>query len=221
MLVNVLWVRTQVKPKTFLRAGLLAFALGAGAALAQDAEAPWNAIRQDNGRGMAQLITRGTDPNLVNEQGDTLLIVALREGAGSAAAALMAAPGLKVDQTNAVGETALMIASLRGDSGAAVRLLELGAQLNRPGWTPLHYAANGGQVALVELYLSRGAKVDARSRGDVTPLMVAARENHTEVVAVLLKAGADRHARSDRGLRAADFAKEGGHDRLAARLAAP
>ena len=210
-----------MKPKVFLRAGILAWALAGGVALAEDAEAPWNAVRQDNGRAMAQLLARGADPNLVNEQGDTLLIVALREGAGSVTTALIAAPGLKVDQTNGVGETALMIAALRGDSAAAVRLLERGAQLNRPGWTPLHYAANGGQVALVELFLARGAQVDARSRGDVTPLMVAARENHTEVVAVLLKAGADRQARSDRGLRAADFAKEGGHDRLAARLAAP
>jgi ankyrin repeat protein len=200
---------------------LLALALSAGAATAQDAEAPWNAIRQDNGRAMTQLLSRGADPNLVNAQGDTLLIVALREGSGSVIGALLAAPGLKIDQTNAVNETPLMIASMRGDEEAARRLLDLGAQLNRPGWTPLHYAASGGHLALVTLYLARGAQVDARSRGDVTPLMVAARENHTDVVAALLKAGADRQARSDRGLRAADFAKEGGHDRLAARLAAP
>jgi uncharacterized protein len=212
-----------VKTDDILRAAVLSLGLGLAVAPAgaQDAEAPWNAVRQDNGRAMAQLIARGADPNLVNAQGDTLLIAALREGSGGVVEALLVAPGLKVDQASAGGETALMIASIRGDEAAARRLLEIGAQLNRPGWTPLHYAASGGHVALVELYLAKGAKVDARSRGDATPLMLAASENHTEVVAVLLKAGADRQARSDRGMRAADFAKERGHDRLAARLAAP
>jgi ankyrin repeat protein len=198
----------------------LALAAAASDLRAQESEAPWNAVRQDNARAMTQLIARGTDPNLLNAQGDTLLIAALREGSAGVVEALLVAPGLKVDQASATGETALMVASIRGDEAAARRLLELGAQLNRPGWTPLHYAASGGHVGLVELYIARGATVDARSRGDATPLMLAASENHTEVVAVLLKAGADRQARSDRGMRAADFAKEKGHDRLAARLAA-
>ncbi|MFM2446825.1 MAG: Ankyrin repeat, partial [Pseudomonadota bacterium] len=107
-----------MKSKQFLQVAAAALLLSGAVVLAQDAEAPWNAVRQDNGRAMAQLVARGTDPNLVNAQGDTLLIAALRDGAGSVVEALLGAPGLRADQANAIGETPLMIAALRGDGGA-------------------------------------------------------------------------------------------------------
>lgn len=38
------------------------------------------------------------------------------------------------------------------------------------GWTPLHGAAQGGHTEMVQILLSNGAKVDARTDTDYTPL---------------------------------------------------
>lgn len=179
----------------------------------------WNAIQRDNARGLEATLAKGMDPNTVASNGDPALVAALRAGSKDATQILLAAPGLKPDAANAAGETALMLAAIQGKEAVARRLLALGAQPNTPGWTALHYAASGGHAGIVQLLLANGAKVDSRTAGGVTPLMLAARENHTGIVDDLLAAKADRNLCTDRQLRAADFAQKAGHDHLAARLA--
>lgn len=50
----------------------------------------------------------------------------------------------------------------------------------------LHWAAKGGHLPIVDLLLSRGARVNATNMGDDTPLHLAAAEGHREIVEVLL-----------------------------------
>lgn len=60
------------------------------------------------------------------------------------------------------------------------------------GYTPLHYAARAGQLRCVELLISHGADVGARTAsGGATPLHRAAHQGHAGVVAALLAARAD------------------------------
>ncbi len=57
--------------------------------------------------------------------------------------------------------------------------------------TGLHWAAERGDDAMVQVLLSTGAAVDGRTRiGDYTPLHLAARSGSGAVVSALLKAGA-------------------------------
>ncbi len=60
-------------------------------------------------------------------------------------------------------------------------------------------AAEKGDVARVNECLTNGADPNVRGEHGVTPLILAAREGHADVVASLLEAGADVNARSDPG----------------------
>lgn len=179
------------------------------------------AVQRDDPRTVTRLLERGFDPNSVDPQGQSALYVALREPSLKVVEALWQAPGLKLDEPNGVGETPLMMACLRGHLDWIRRLLDRGAALHRPGWSPVHYAASAPESPdALELLLRRGAPVDPRSPQGQTPLMMAARWGDQRSADVLLAAGADPTLRDARELDAADHAERAGRDRLAARLRA-
>ena len=76
---------------------------------------------------------------------------------------------------------------------------------DRLGRSPLHYAASHGNSELVELLLSRGANVGARTSVGYTALHLAAFYDAVQVAPVLLKHGARIDARTPLGFTAADF----------------
>lgn len=206
------------RPTIAKLAGLL-LALGLSTAHAGAYEDFFRALEVDNASGVVALLQRGFDPNSRDPRGQTALYAALREGSGQVVTALLSHPQTRIDLANAAGETPLMLAALKGRLDAVRQLLDRGAALEREGWAPLHYAASGPDVAVVELLLSRGAKVDARSPNGTTPLMMAARNGSEASVAVLLKQGADATLRNEQQLTAADFARQAGRDKLAQSLA--
>jgi ankyrin repeat protein len=192
--------------------------IGVSLARAGSYEDYFRAVAVDNDRTVGQLLQRGFDPNTPDESGQVGLYLALREGSLRVAEVLLKHPDLKVDAVNAADETALMMAALRGNLAWTQRLLERGAQLNRKGWTPLHYAATGPEPQVVSFLLDRGADIEARSPNGTTPLMMAARYGAFDAAERLLARGAVPRARNDLGLSAADFAREGGREALAAQL---
>ena len=107
-----------------------------------------------------------------------------------------------------------MMACLRGQLDIARKLVARGADVNKMGWTPLHYAATGGHVALVELMLDKDAYIDAESPNGSTPLMMAAMYGSRETVQLLLQAGADPTLKNQLGMTAADFAGQAGRGDL-------
>uniref|UniRef100_A0A453MP23 Uncharacterized protein n=1 Tax=Aegilops tauschii subsp. strangulata TaxID=200361 RepID=A0A453MP23_AEGTS len=79
------------------------------------------------------------------------------------------------------------------------RLLNEGMDVNAPAWgpkspgaTPLHLAAQGGHVKIMDELLERGANIDARTKGACgwTPLHIAAKERNKRVVRFLVENGA-------------------------------
>lgn len=178
----------------------------------------FRALNVDAADNVRELLARGFDPNTPSEKGQLPLYLAMRDKSFRSAEVLLAAPQLKIDATNAAGETAVMMAALRGHTDWVRRLLDRGAALEREGWTPLHYAASGPGTEATALLLDRGARIDARSPNGSTALMLASRYAPEDTVELLLARGASLKLRNEQGLGAADFAQLGGRERLMERL---
>ncbi len=165
-------------------------------------------VRVDDVAGLGRLLVQGYDIDSVDGSGDSLLIVAAREGAAGAVKLLLARKA-KPDYRNKAGDTAVMVAALNGHLPAVQLLADAGAQLARPGWTALHYAAFGGHVEVCRYLLGRDADIDARSPNGTTPLMMAARQGHLEAARLLVWEVADVSLRNEAGLTALGLAERG------------
>ena len=170
------------------------------------------AAANDNVHSMTTLLVRGVDPNGRDAQGRSALEAALRESSGHAVDALLALPVLDVNSANAAGETPLMLAALLGQLDAVKKLAARGAQINKPGWSPLHYACSGPDEGVIAWLLAHGAAIDARSPNGSTPLMMAARYGAMDSAGLLLSSGADVNLRNEQGLQALDFARAAGRE---------
>ena len=111
-----------------------------------------------------------------------------------------------METRNSKDESPLMMASLHGLLDISKQLIARGADVNKPGWTPLHYAATRGHVAVMDLLLENHAYIDAASPNGSTPLMMAALYGTASAVKLLLEAGADPLIQNEQGLTAIDFA---------------
>lgn len=192
--------------KSVLVAACLAVAAPLAMA-ADDVVAFTRAIKQDNDLTMRGLLSRGFDPNTPTENGAPGLYVALQEGSMKVASVLLESPKLKAESRNASDESPLMMASLKGQLDVVKRLIALDADVNKPGWTPLHYAATNGHTDVIRLLLEHHAFIDAQSPNGTTPLMMAASYGSPEAVKLLLESGADFTMRNQKQMTAMDFAK--------------
>lgn len=205
---------------------LLATALSAStvhAATPEQTRDFFRAVQMDDARTVRTLLGASVGANTVNPLGgDPPLVLAVREGAMRVFAVLLDDPATQVDAPALNGNTALMMAAYKQNQPTAEALIAKGAAVNRPGWTPLHYAAASGDDAIARLLLQHGARLDARSppaSGGFTPLMMAAREGHDASARLLLDAGADPSLKNGEGMTAARIAERAGHAKLAALLA--
>lgn len=213
--------------RTVLRSFVLAAAMAAGMHPAQAAPTPaqiadfFRAVQMDDAGTVRSLLGK-VDPNDVNPiGGEPALVLAVREGSMQVFDALLRYPGTNVDTPAMNGNTALMMAAFKHNQPAAEALIAKGAAVNRPGWTPLHYAAASGDNDIARLLLAHGARVDAQSppaSGKYTPLMMAAREGHQDSALFLLGQGADPQLKNSEGLTAAQIAQRADHGAIAAAI---
>ena len=178
----------------------------------------FTAVGLDDAKTIAGLLARGFDPNTPSERGEPALVSALRDGHLEVADVLIRHPDIKVDQPNVNNETALMMASLRGLSVWAQRLIDRGAAVNRSGWSPILYVASGGDVATLQVLIKAGADVHARNPSGSNALIMAARFGTEEVALALVAAGADPRQRNPGGQDAVAAARWAGREGLAAAL---
>lgn len=125
--------------------------------------------------------------------------------------------------TAADGFTPLGLAAFFAGPSTIQLLLDHGADIlaaarNEMRVQPIHAAVAGRQADSVRLLLDSGADPNSRQQVGYTPLMGAAGAGREDLVELLLARGADPGLVSDDGKRAADLAREHGHDALADRL---
>lgn len=200
--------------KYFKKLVYLFVVIGVSCANAGSYEDFFIAIRNDNAGTVKDLLQRGFDPNTRDTKGNSGLTIAMQTQSLKAARALLAMPAVDVDTINQAGESALMLAALKGDLDGMSLLLDRGARVNQPGWSALHYAATGPDAQAVRLLLDRGAEVNAASPNGSTPLMMAAQYGSETSVKLLLERGADVKLRNQRELTAVDFARLSGREPL-------
>lgn len=169
----------------------------------------FKAVQRDEVKVVSSLLARGFDPNTVNLNAEPALFLAFREASWKSLEVLVMHPKTQLNVRNASGETVLMLACLKGNLPLAKLLMAHQADINHPGWTPLHYAATSGHYEILRLLLEASAYIDAESPNGTTPLMMAARYGNAKSVQLLIAEGADISIKNQLGLSALDFAKQG------------
>ena len=207
------------------RRSVLALALATASAMAHAGSYDdfFTAILRDDGAAIAALLRRGFDPNTRDPKGQVGLSMALQLDSRKAFAALMASRQLNVEARNAQDESPLMLAAIKGNIEAVKALIARDADVNKPGWTALHYAASGTtpeHARTIALLLENHAYIDAASPNGTTPLMMAAHYGTSEALQLLLDEGADPSLKNQLGLSASDFALRVGRKDAAEAIAA-
>ena len=180
--------------------------IGFSTAVSGSYEDFFQAISSDDEVTMRTLLARGFDPNTLDPKGQHGLFLAVREKSTKTALVLLQAAKVNVEHRNSADESPLMMASLNGMTDLVQRLVAKGADVNKPGWTPLHYAATKAHLPIIRVLLENHAYIDASSPNGTTPLMMAAFYGSPSAVKLLLEEGADPLLKNDQSLTAIDFA---------------
>jgi len=181
------------------------------------------------------LIAHGANVLAASKKGFTALIFAASKNDAQSAEALLEA-GADPNYGLPTGVRVLSVAVSYRSVAVANLLVDRGASPNisdRDGNTPLHAAAASGDLPLVEKLLAKGASPNARTApapppdraaagvgagaafrfigGEQTPLMLAAKARHVDVMRALVAGGADPKLAAQDGTTVLTAAVGSGH----------
>lgn len=171
--------------------------------------------------GSAAMLTRllkaGVDPNMpLTASRDTALMMAARTGTVDALRVLLEAGARVNAQETWGGTTALMWAVSENHPDAVRTLIAAGADVNaRSNYVA---AANGRGFEGRTPISDKADKIEEFASGWLTPVMLAAREGHTDVARILVDAGAEVNARAGDGKTALALAIFNGNYEVASLL---
>ncbi len=154
------------------------------------------------------LLQAGSQPNHSSPINGTPLSVAVKLNREKSVKKLIL-HGANPDFPAFTGETPLLLAARSGLVNMVKLLIDAGAEVNRPGDIKLsdellETRPSPGETNYNPFPIMR----------QITPLIVAARLGHSEVVRELLKANADPSLAGSDGRMAIDWAREEGHDEV-------
>lgn len=196
---------------------------GADVSAVNRVQAPPMLLAAINGSAgmISLLLEHGADPDMpLSITYDTPLMVAARTGIPEAVQVLLEAGASVNARESWAGGTALMYAVAEGHAEAAALLIKAGADIDaRTAFIPrntnrgLQFEGLPPRERLPE---ETGPQVHAS--GEMTPLLIAAREGHLESVQLLIESGADIDARAADGKDALSLAIYNGNFQVASLL---
>ena len=173
------------------------------------------AAKFDDVSEVQSLIKAGVSPNTLDPKGNPMLIVAIRDKSFKVTDLLLANRAIDVNLSNQSGENSLMMASIDGELALVQTLIiKNKAEVNKDGWGPLHYASSTGKLDVVKFLAANGAKVNALSPNETTPLMMSVSSGNELLIKFLLDNGADLRMRNHQGYSAIDIAELFGKDHI-------
>ena len=161
-----------------------------------------DAVKRRDQKAFTTLLRAKADVNAAQPDGATALAWAVYLGQNSMAEALLNA-GAKANTTDEYGETPVTLAAANGDAQLVERLIAAGGSARAARWngeSAVMIAAGAGSLASVKQLVLHGADINvADPVKNQTPLMWAAAEAHSDVVAGLVEMGANVNATSKGG----------------------
>lgn len=113
---------------------------------------------------------------------------------------------IKIPPMNESREVELVKAAMNGEREEVLRLLgegvDINAQSNEQGYTPLIAAVKWNQLDIVNLLLSQGSDINARDKKGETALMHAVANGNAEMIKTLLSHKPDLSIKDNRGYTA-------------------
>ncbi|XP_071086322.1 ankyrin-3-like, partial [Haliotis cracherodii] len=141
------------------------------------------------------LVKKGGDMSLVNNSGDNILHQACRGGDEGTVKRVLAQDKVDINSRDKRGWTPVVVAALARHGELVDFLVKKGADMssvNNSGDNILHQACSGGDVEIVKRILAlEKVDINSRDQNGETPVMMAARDGHVQLVEVLVKKGAD------------------------------
>ena len=191
-----------------------------------------SAVRAGDAETVRLLYNCAVNPNVADENGQTVLMIAAGQGHAEIVKILLAhewedetmvmtshyggatfGKPAEVDARDSRGSTALIAAATHGHAEVVQLLLDAGAKVNAAterGLTAIMQAAMKGQVEAVKVLLAAGAEVNAAGNFECnTALMRASKHNRRAVIELLLASGADIHAVDSQACTALLWAAKG------------
>jgi ankyrin repeat protein len=197
--VNV-WFEPARIPVLFLTALATSWLLsgGSSAEAAGDTRLAKAAMNRDVA-AIRALLAQGVDVNSPGSDGTPALHWIVRVD-DLETARLLTRAGADATRADRYGVTPLYLACANGNADMIRLLLEAGADANSTdptGETALMTAVRAGALGAVRVLLEAGSTIDARDPTyQQTALMLAVRENHPEIVGLLVDRGAQVNART-------------------------
>jgi ankyrin repeat protein len=177
----------------------------------------WTACENGSAAMVERLLQAGANPNAALVSGETPLMTAARTGNATVVNQLLAKGADVSAKESTRGQTALMWAvaqqhpdvveillahraDVHARSSVWTQVVKTTQEARNPpsvmdveqgGYTPLLFAARGGDLASAKLLLAAGADVNVTAPYGTSALVVAAHSGHGELAAFLLEKGAD------------------------------
>jgi len=109
----------------------------------------------------------------------------------------------------------LNVAVSMGNADAVQKACAAGADINKAcehtGWLPIHGAASGGNLEVLNLLVEKKADVSGMTNRQMQPIHLAAKEGDVPMLQRLVELGADMEAKSSTKKRPIHYACESAH----------
>jgi len=159
------------------------------------------AVRQGDLQKLDKFLSKGGDPNEVDNAGNALIHVAVQYGQADSLQTLLLA-GANPNLLNRAGNTALILAVEKNAINMIDILISYGGDASitgSSGRTTLMLAAAKGSIQMMERFLSEGVELEAVDSSGLSALFYSISGKNPEVLLFLINSGADAGRTDNKG----------------------